>query len=500
MRRGVVITALLFLLCVASSFLYVQLKKALTKTPCCADDAYFSLVAKTLALNATYGVPLSSETVSLFDPEISSGPALIIPGAAMIALVGAQPWATSLTAILLFAATLTFMTKLLAMRFQPANAFLYTALCLLALVAITPRQDAYFAFLGEAPAFGYMIVGCALLATSCGQARSVLLSGLFFSLALLTKHIALYCALGASGSWFLRELYLNRSRTIRLMGVFLAGVAGPLVAFELVKVVVLGWPGFMDHWHRYLEILSQLHVGPTDRLGEFLAILNRPYVVTLGAALFSLASLVLTALLAVRRDWRRDDPMFGLMLFAGAITHLLYILFISRLNARYLWLGMAMMAFAVMSPVLFLRLRLALPIAVAALAFVATPSAVLHSYRTQLTGTDGKLANERETVLLEIANHPDLPIVSQWWAAIYDVIYLLNDNRRWYITNEESEVPNLRALFVTYEPFSAKTSRFYDRIHQLCDRVHAEMTFYKVFICTGEPRQGLAAPPSGASP
>ena len=175
-------------------------------------------------------------------------------------------------------------------------------------------------------------------------------------------------------------------------------------------------------------------------------------MVTLGAALFSLASLVLTALLAVRRDWRRDDPMFGLMLFAGAITHLLYILFISRLNARYLWLGMAMMAFAVMSPVLFLRLRLALPIAVAALAFVATPSAVLHSYRTQLTGTDGKLAKERETVLLEIANHPDLPIVSHWWAAIYDVIYLLNDNRRWYITNEE-------AKFQISGHFSSLTSR-----------------------------------------
>jgi hypothetical protein len=158
------------------------------------------------------------------------------------------------------------------------------------------------------------------------------------------------------------------------------------------------------------------------------------------------------------------------------------------------------MAFAVMSPVLFLRLRLALPIAVVALAFVATPSAVLYSYRIQLTGTDAKLANERETVMREIANHPDLPIVSQWWAAIYDVIYLLNDNRRWYITNEEGDVPTLRALFVTYEPFSAKTYRFYDRVHRLCDRVHPEMTFYKVFICAGEPRQGHAAPPSGASP
>ena len=123
MRSGAVLTTLLFLLCVASSFLYVQLTKALTKTPCCADDAYFSLVAKTFAVNLSYGVPLTSETVSLFDPAISSGPALIIPGAALIALVGAQPWATSLASIFLFAATLTLMIKILTTHFQNSQRF-----------------------------------------------------------------------------------------------------------------------------------------------------------------------------------------------------------------------------------------------------------------------------------------------------------------------------------------------------------------------------------------
>jgi hypothetical protein len=57
MRRVAVPAVLLFLLFVASSFLYVQLTKALTKPLCCADDAYFSLIAKNLALNVTYGVP-----------------------------------------------------------------------------------------------------------------------------------------------------------------------------------------------------------------------------------------------------------------------------------------------------------------------------------------------------------------------------------------------------------------------------------------------------------
>src|SRR5262245_10214734 len=191
MKRFAAPAAMVFLLCVAGSFLYVQTTKALTKSLYLGDDAYFSLVAKNLALHGSYSVPLSSETISLFDPEITSGPGLILPGAAMIALVGARPWATSLTTILLFAATLILMTMLLATRFQRANVFLYTALCLLALVAITPRQDAYFAFLGEAPAFGYLIVGCALLATSRDRTSWVLVSALCISLALLTKHYAL---------------------------------------------------------------------------------------------------------------------------------------------------------------------------------------------------------------------------------------------------------------------------------------------------------------------
>jgi hypothetical protein len=498
-RKIAVLSALLFLVFVAGSFLCVQITKALARTPCCADDAYFSLVAKNLALKGSYSVPRSSETVSLFDPEITSGPGLIVPGAAMIVLVGAQPWTTSLTTILLFAATLTLMTMLLATRFQVANVFLYTALCLLALVAITPRQDAYFAFLGEAPAFGYLIVGCALLATSRGRTSWVLGSALCISLALLTKHYALFCALGAAGAWFLRELYLNRSRTIGLMGVFLAGVAGPLAIFELVKVIVLGLPGFIAHWYGYFSLATYLHFGPNDRLGVFLAIINKPYVVTVSAALFAVASLLLTALLSVRRGWRTDEPIFGLMLFAGAIVHFLYIFFISSLAPRYFWIGMAMSVFAVMSPVLFVRLRFALPIAVAALAFVATPSAVFNAYRSQLALTDGRLAHEREIVLREIANHPDLPIVSQWWATIYDIIYLINDNHPWYMTNDEQRVPTLRGLFVTFDQYSQKADPLYGLVHRLCERVHADMKFYKVFICAGDLNPSSTLGPTGES-
>jgi len=494
-RKIAVLSTLLFLLCVSGSFLYVQVTKALTKTPCCADDAYFSLVAKNLALNGSYGVPLSSESVSLFDPEISSGPGLILPGAAMIALIGAQSWATSLTTILLFTLSLAFMTIVLARHFQSANAFLYTALCLLALVAITPRQDAYFAYLGEAPAFGYLIVGYALLATSCGRASQVLLSALCVSLALLTKNIALFCALGAAAPWFLRELYLNRSRAIRSMGVFFVGVAGPLAAFELVKVSVLGWPGFIAHWDGYLGWVSALHVGPDDRLGVFLAIINRPYVVTVSAALFAFLSLLLTTLLSVRPSWRTNEPIFGLMLFVGAIVHLLYIFFISNLAPRYFWIGMAMAVFAAMSPILFVRLRFALPIAIAALALAATPTAILYSYRIQLAGTDGRLARERDTVLREIANHPELPIVSQWWGTIYDVIYIMKDEHRWYMTNDKDRIGNLRAVFVMYEPFSAKNLPLYEEVHHLCDRMHAELTLYKVFICSGDRKPARTSRP-----
>jgi hypothetical protein len=148
----------------------------------------------------------------------------------------------------------------------------------------------------------------------------------------------------------------------------------------------------------------------------------------------------------------------------------------------------------VMSHVLLLRLRLALPVAVAALAFVATPSAVLYAYRIQLALADGRLAHEREIVLREIANHPDLPIVSQWWGSIYDIIYLLPDNHSWYMTNDEQKVPTLRALFITLDRWSLKTSPFYSLVDRLCERVHPELTFYKVFTCFERPELANTAP------
>ena len=84
-----------FVLSVVSWMVVVALTSARRLGLCCADDGYFAIIAKTLVNDLVYALPLSSSERSWFDPQVGSGPAFIMPGAAMIAMFGPQRQTTS---------------------------------------------------------------------------------------------------------------------------------------------------------------------------------------------------------------------------------------------------------------------------------------------------------------------------------------------------------------------------------------------------------------------
>ena len=135
-------------------------------------------------------------------------------------------------------------TWLLARRFEPSAVFVYVSLSMLALVAVTARRDYYYAYLGEAPQLGFTLLGCALLATGQEKLRSGLLGGICFSLAILTKQAAVFSVLGASAVWCVTQFWRQRWQVRRLIAAFSTGLAGPILAFEAVKVGALGWAGY----------------------------------------------------------------------------------------------------------------------------------------------------------------------------------------------------------------------------------------------------------------
>jgi len=79
---------------VYSAFLYLVASHALTDGLCCADDGAIALVAKSVANGDGYALPINFSSESGYFPlhaGISTGPTLILPAAAMIAVAGPQP-------------------------------------------------------------------------------------------------------------------------------------------------------------------------------------------------------------------------------------------------------------------------------------------------------------------------------------------------------------------------------------------------------------------------
>ena len=74
---------------------------------------------------------------------------------------------------------------------------------------------------------------------------------------------------------------------------------------------------------------------------------------------------------------------------------------------RYLWSSIALLAFAAPSPIIFGGWRLAVPSAAIILMFLATPQAVIDSYKTQLRHTDGRVIREQKMVLAVISEYPN---------------------------------------------------------------------------------------------
>jgi len=195
---------------VGVAFLYLQVSRAFTITPCCADDSFFSVIARFFSETLKYALPTSSTTHSLFDPRIGVGPALIVPGALMMKIFGAQYWVPGVTVILLFSSQLIVCTWLLIRNFGSARALFFVMLVMLALIGATPDWPFFFIFIGEAPLLGFLLLGAIILATEGGTKRGVLFGSFALSLALLTKLIGLFSVVGIGLAWLAREASSQR--------------------------------------------------------------------------------------------------------------------------------------------------------------------------------------------------------------------------------------------------------------------------------------------------
>jgi hypothetical protein len=415
-----------------------------------ADDGYFSIIAKSFAAGRGYGLPESSEHVRLFDPSNGSGPGLIFPLAAATILFGAHSWTPGMTVLGLFTVQILALCALLWRDGAPLRGVAAFLTLTLALIATVSRHTWVFSFgVGEPVALGWLLLGTAFLFGS----RPVP-AGLLFSLALLTKSISAL-AIGPIGL-----VWLAQKRDLRAaVHVGTAALVLP-IAFELYRVIVLGFEGYAANMRSTLAFIGYGGIDDTGgpRLARFVEragrLLTHP----------GLAALVLVA--AAPLASRRRLPLF-VGLLAGGIFSLGYVAMVGRIEvARYWWIALACLCTAAAVPALIALWRGA---AVAMLALLLIPD--LRDIPSWAAHT---LAAQRIERLAEQQTAITARAVALRWPVLipsnttFEIIYLLPDGFPWRQTHELEALTGAQFLFVARRHFSGDGDRVF-AARDLCE-------------------------------
>src|SRR5258708_3125749 len=195
----------IILLLLLSLFVWMSSSVAFVKGLGSADDGLFAIVSKHLAFGPGYGMPLSSWVFSRFDPAIGTGPALIFPAALLTWLFGPVDW-IGVLALAIFLCQILIAGFVLARRFGlvPVAGFLFVSLVLIIRFSLSNMY--FWLLVGKAPAFGFVLLGTAVLATN-ETCRASAVVGVLFSFAFLTKQITLFPIAGVVACWFTLGIY-----------------------------------------------------------------------------------------------------------------------------------------------------------------------------------------------------------------------------------------------------------------------------------------------------
>lgn len=204
------------------------------------DEGYNAAVAKALAQGAGYVTNYSN--VVAFNPEITTGPTILLPMAVLIALAGPVIWAPGLATWLVAAPALIGFAVLLAARLEAAGIPSWragiAAWPFLLGIWLFGAMGFFSVGMGEAAALALFMLALPLLAAAIDKdsARDAALAGAAIGLAALTKLVMLLPAIGLLGVFALLawdRLGLRRAAIAAAM----AGVALvlPTIVFLLFR-------------------------------------------------------------------------------------------------------------------------------------------------------------------------------------------------------------------------------------------------------------------------
>lgn len=442
-----------------------------------ADDAFFALVAHNIATGRGYGFPASSDEFLVFHQFISTGPALMLPIAFVMWIFGRGDQLPGFVSLNIFILQVVAVAIVLVRRFgwAPTCGFLVALLWLLMLASV---HDWFFgAFLGEPVAFGFILIGIALLAVAASD-RAIAAAALCFSLAFLTKQMSMFAVAGILAGWLVVSAYDRVGLRVlfrRVVIIALVGLSLPL-AFEAVKLATLGLAGYRALWKTSMvNAIAEQVIGTGDtsaRLHTFLTVLARSYLSPILMVGLAIGSLILLVLLRRSNNEGRDSVVrLGVFAWAGAAVYLAYILLVSILWPRYFWIGIAVLFIAISAPLLALGSKLR----VATILVLLVGTLGLGLYRPLLLVRqyvkNSKAPAERAAVVKLLADHPDLPYAAHFGHSIWDVVYLRDPVGTWTVEPDVIRLQDRDFIAIINEVFTDKESRFYKSAVATCEQL-----------------------------
>jgi hypothetical protein len=450
---------------------------------CCADDAYFAIIAKTLALQGKYGLPMTSDIISPFDPSIGVGPALIIPEALMILIGGVDFRLPGLTVILLHTIQVIVLFSIIARRTGCGRSALYVITVLVLQLYFSANRFYFGVGIGEVPMLGFLAVGIMALGLLGESRRGVALGGLSLSLAVLTKQAAIYPAAAICAAWTIDRFIQERHAAWRMIAPLAGSFAAPILLFEFIRWRALGSAGYVANW-KGIAIMAQSLKSDSASPGMLIDILHQHYRIGIAVLLLAGLSLVLTTM---SKQQSAPSIRRTSLLIATAIAVSIIAFVMSRwTNERYAWIIPMLLALLLPLPILTSKLLPAAAIFVAIFWQIGPELDILDRLLSPTRLADSQnVQEERESIVTFIANkHPTLPIYGQSWHSFYDVAYFLPSYRKWYLSNDENEVGKRDAMYVIFTRFAGINYPIYGKIHSQCARQLDDLKQFEVYMCS----------------
>lgn len=407
-----------------------------------ADDAYFASIAKNVAFGVGYGTTATGQGFKPFDPEIGTGPTVILPVALAIMIFGNKWWVPGTVTTLLWAVTLLFLFLTLRASMVPAAAAGLRDAAIFFLLMIPLVFPFHFGqwsqMLGEVPAAMLLLLSFAIIGCRNLSARTAGLASLLCSLAFLTKILTAPAYFVLLAAIVIRALVLEKlgvRQTVRYLLVSLAAFVAPLFVFEGYKLVMLSnLDSYVQHASQKMSFIASQGTTREPELSMIERFYDRSAVIAerFGVSVLTILLVSGGAFVLVMRSGHKAAMQVSTLIALTALILTIYFLFVSNGWPRYfvvaliLWMSLVALSMAVVPK----KQRIALALVCLSGLLVANAAKLpflSHGLERGLFRSSHELSSALEVTdtvdALVETSHEQQILITRWWGATVDVEY-----------------------------------------------------------------------------